>query len=269
MIDDRPQPERILIVDDDPVILEIIEVFLQEEGYAVISAAGGAQALGLINEVDFDLIITDLSMPEINGFKVMAAAGVIQAETPVITFTGQGTLDNAIQAIKLGAYDFVTKPIKNLSVFLVTIRRALEKKRLLKKQRAYVEQIERQNRALLQDLSAARYIQACMIDHDFGLARRHLDIVTRYLPAETVGGDFYDVFFLPPHFIAFYVADVSGHGVTAAMVTAFAKQALIKITEKAAEPGRADSPDPKEILTRFNQELIAQGFKRDGVPIYL
>lgn len=263
------QPEYILIIDDEPSILDVLGSFLESEGYGIATAIGGRLAVEQLEKADFDLIITDLNMPGVTGFDVMAAAKILRPDTPLITLTGQGTLDNAVLAIKHGAYDFVTKPIKNLSVFLVTIQRALEKRRLLQAQRTYIQQIERQNKALLQDLAAARFIQACMIDHDFGAAGQWLNIVTRYLPAETIGGDFYDVFFLPPHSIGFYLADVAGHGVAAAMVTAFAKQSMLKIAEKVAEQQAPGGPSPKEILMRFNQEMLAQGFERDGVPIYL
>ena len=88
----------------------------------------GGKALDLLERLDFDLIVTDLAMPVVDGFQVMTAAKKLKPDTQIIILTGQGTLDNAVKAIQYGAYDFVTKPVEDLTVFLISINRALEKR---------------------------------------------------------------------------------------------------------------------------------------------
>lgn len=266
---EAPSPVRILLVDDEPSVLETIGDFLRHEGYAVTPVDGGGPALEKLKKSEFDIIITDLSMPGVDGFAIMKEAQMLQPDTPVIVLTGRGTLENAILAIKHGAYDFLTKPLPSLQVLQINIERALEKRYLRLSQKAYLVQIERQNKALLQDLDAARRIQESIIQHGFGKANHCLNITTRYLPAEKVGGDFFDIFFLAPHFVVFYLADVAGHGVSSAMVTVFAKQALNAISETISTDGSVSGPSPRDILVQFNREMLNQGFQMDGTPLYL
>ncbi|MEW5723426.1 MAG: SpoIIE family protein phosphatase [Thermodesulfobacteriota bacterium] len=260
---------RLLLVDDEPLILETIGLFLEDEGYEVTLADGGARALDEVAARDYDVVVTDLSMPHTDGFEVMAAVRSRQPETPVIVLTGLGTLDNAVKAIQHGAYDFVTKPVQDLTVFHLIIKRAIEKRDMLLTRKAHLAQIERQNQDHLQDLEAARRIQSSLIHRDFGPATRYLRITSRYLPAYNIGGDFYDIFHLPPKYVAFYMADVAGHGVSAAMVTAIAKQTLTNIVGKFSERVGSEGPSPRDILLKFNQEMLAQSFERDGIPMYL
>ena len=236
---------RILLVDDEPFIVQTIGLYLEDEGFKVTMADGGAKALDLLERLDFDLIVTDLSMPVVDGFQVMTAAKKLKPDTQIIILTGQGTLDNAVKAIQYGAYDFVTKPVEDLTVFLISINRALEKRNMLLAQREYLSQIERQNRILWEDMEAARRIQLCMIQRDYGPVSDFLDIYARYLPAKHLGGDFYDAFFLTPGYVAFYIADVAGHGVSAAMVTAFARQAVIKVAEKISAQSKKKDAQPQ------------------------
>ena len=259
----------ILLVDDDPQMLETIGEYLIGQGYRVTLTDGGRTALSCLEKNEYDIIITDLSMPGIDGFDIMEEARRLHPDTPVIVLTGRGTLENAVLAIKYGAYDFLTKPLSSLKVLQIHIERALEKRYLLLSRKAYLAQIEEQNRALLQDLEAARRIQEHILRYDYGSAGHCLNITTRYHPAEKVGGDFFDVLHLLPHFVVFYMADVAGHGVSAAMVTVFAKQTLRTISENLASEAPDAGPDPRRILLQFNKEMLKQSFQMDGMPLYL
>ncbi len=262
---------HILLVDDEPDILDILSEVLTRDGYLVTTAQGGNPALLLINQSDFDLIITDLLMPGLDGFELMEAAKEARPDTPVILLTGQGTLHNAVRAIQLGAYDLVTKPVSDLSVFRIAIKRALEKRGLLLAQRAYLRRIEEQNRTLTLDLKAAQRIQLSMIRSDFREFDRLLDVSYRYLPAENVGGDFFDVQLLSPARIMFYIADVAGHGVPAAMVTVFAKQAVNRILAElgASVSNKGSLPGPRALLEALSGELTGRGIEHEGIPSYL
>jgi serine phosphatase RsbU (regulator of sigma subunit) len=258
-----------LVVDDDPVFLEYMAALLEDEQRSVTTSEGGQAVLNLIQERDWDVVITDLRMPDVDGFHVTRAVGRMRPNTPVLIITGEETLDNAIQAIKLGAYDFITKSVIDSPLLLqAAINRALEKRSLLQARRRHLFRIENQNRILLQDRKAAQHMQASMIRHDFSKFRPALEVACQYLPADHVGGDFFDVIRLSPEHVLFYIADVAGHGVSAAMVTVFAKQTMIKLTSSAAGPDGL-SLMPWKLLEEFNRAMNAQGFEIDGLPLYL
>jgi DNA-binding NtrC family response regulator len=119
---------EILFVDDDVAILDMVERFLTREGYAVQLADGGRKALELLKERHFDIVFTDVKMPEINGLELLAAIKEYRPETEVIVVTGHGTMESAIQAMKIGSYDYLQKPFK-LDLLKLIIDRILEEKR--------------------------------------------------------------------------------------------------------------------------------------------
>jgi DNA-binding NtrC family response regulator len=121
---------KILIVDDDNLVCESLKELLSLEGYAVDTAEDGLTALAKVKGDHFNLILSDIHMPGINGLELLKELKGLEPEAPVIFITGHGHIDGAIEAIKLGAYDYVTKPIDDLRLKL-TIQRALEQQRLL------------------------------------------------------------------------------------------------------------------------------------------
>jgi two-component system response regulator PilR (NtrC family) len=120
---------NILVVDDDKSMREFLELILKRERYNVTCAKDGADAILLLKENFFDLIITDLMMPAINGLELLKKAKELHADIKVIMITAFGTIETAIEAIKLGAYDYITKPFNNDDLRL-RIRRAIESQRM-------------------------------------------------------------------------------------------------------------------------------------------
>ena len=102
--------ERVLVVDDEAVIREGMKRILGGEGFQVDVSASGHAALERLQEEDFDLVITDLKMPGMSGMEVLKAIKILQPEIPVIIITGYSTVDTAVEAIKNGAFDFISKP---------------------------------------------------------------------------------------------------------------------------------------------------------------
>ncbi len=103
---------RILVVDDKANMRQMLEAAFTERGYAVDTAANGLEATELINTHTFDVVITDMNMPEASGIDVLRAAKAVSSDTGVIIVTAFGTIDTAVEAMRLGAYDFVTKPFR-------------------------------------------------------------------------------------------------------------------------------------------------------------
>jgi DNA-binding NtrC family response regulator len=104
-------PGRILIVEDRDSLRRMLERALGAEGYEVESAAGGAGGVRLVSERPYDLVLTDLKLPDLSGLEVLAASRAAQPATPVVVMTGYGTVGAAVEAMKLGAYDFLEKPV--------------------------------------------------------------------------------------------------------------------------------------------------------------
>jgi DNA-binding NtrC family response regulator len=103
---------RILIVEDRDSLRRMLELALGQEGYEVTAAADGRSGLRLMAERPFDFVLTDLQLPDISGIEVLAASREAQPRTPVVVLTGFGTVGTAVEAMKLGAYDFLEKPFE-------------------------------------------------------------------------------------------------------------------------------------------------------------
>src|SRR5436305_1375406 len=102
---------RILLVEDRDSLRRMLERALAQEGYEVRSAADGAAGIRLAASESFDLVLTDLKLPEASGLEVLAASRAAQPRVPVVVLTGYGTVAAAVEAMKLGAFDFLEKPV--------------------------------------------------------------------------------------------------------------------------------------------------------------
>ena len=124
------EKKLILIVEDDPNVGESIRLLLKKKGYALRLASNGKEALHLFRREMVDLVITDLVMPKMDGIELLEAVKALKPETEVIVISAQGTIEKAVQAMKLGAFDFIEKPI-NPRVISWVVERALEKQTLV------------------------------------------------------------------------------------------------------------------------------------------
>jgi two-component system response regulator HydG len=135
------EKKAILIVEDDPNVGESIRLLLKKKGYAIRLASNGKEALHLFRHEMVDLMITDLVMPKMDGIELLEAVKALRPETEVIVISAQGTIEKAVQAMKLGAFDFIEKPI-NPRVISWVIERALEKQTLVLQNRDLRLQLE-------------------------------------------------------------------------------------------------------------------------------
>ncbi len=120
---------RILIVEDEKSMREVLKILLEGERYEVVSAADGLEGLSYLTNDIFDLVITDIKMPKADGFELLKKTKEISPDTIVIMITAFGTTEAAIEAMKSGAYDYINKPFKIDEIRLI-VEKALEKKRL-------------------------------------------------------------------------------------------------------------------------------------------
>jgi DNA-binding NtrC family response regulator len=120
----------ILVAEDDPNVGESIRLLLKKRGYETLLAPNGKEALSLFRQETVDLVITDLIMPKMDGIELLEEVKQLRPETEVIVISAQGTIEKAVQAMKLGAFDFIEKPI-NPRVISLVVERALEKQTLV------------------------------------------------------------------------------------------------------------------------------------------
>lgn len=134
---EMPGRENILVVDDEIELREAISAYLNQDGYEVQQASSGEEALESLKKNAFDILITDMKLPGLDGNAVLQEALAIYPEIIGIIITGYGTVESAVQAMKSGAYDYIAKPFQLLEISLL-IRQALERRRL-KEENAYLK----------------------------------------------------------------------------------------------------------------------------------
>ena len=118
---------KALVVDDDKVTLELLSFQLQSEGFEVITAERGMKGLENVRENDFDIILTDLNLPDISGIEMVKRSKEIAPQTEIIMITGFGSMEKAIEATKAGAFYYIEKPVE-FDELLVLITKAVERK---------------------------------------------------------------------------------------------------------------------------------------------
>ena len=120
---------KILLVDDDSSVRRVLQFKLQKQGYTVVTAADGILALQELKKNPFDLLLSDIRMPRLSGIELLSEAKSAQPNIKVILITAHATVNQAVQAVKLGAFDYITKPFEDEELF-VAIDKALQYEKL-------------------------------------------------------------------------------------------------------------------------------------------
>ena len=126
---------RVLVVDDEKAIVDSLRRTFEKEGWQVESAESGMAALDVVRAHPVDVLVTDLMMGGMSGIELLRAVRTLSPETEVVVMTAHGTVETAVEAMKEGAYDFVTKPLKRMAI-VKTVRKALERRALVLENRA-------------------------------------------------------------------------------------------------------------------------------------
>src|SRR5437879_2216675 len=139
-----PEPARVLVVDDDKLSRELMEQILAENGLAVVACSDGAEAIQrLERDGEFDAVVSDIRMVDMDGLEVLAWVRKHAPETPVLLVTAFGNVDGAVDAIRRGAYDYISKPYQVDAIKLV-VDRALRHRRLAAENRRLKREIREQ-----------------------------------------------------------------------------------------------------------------------------
>lgn len=257
------ESKRILTIEDDPTIRANIVAYLEDSGYEMLEAEDGLRGLEQFRENQPDLVLCDLRMPKMDGLDVLREITQASSDTPVIVVSGAGMIGDAIQALKRGAWDYLTKPIPDMEILEVAVNKALERSRLVRENRAYQVELEQVNLELSDALDqlqanqqAGREVQTRLLPRDNqvlgGFVFRH-----RLYPAMHLSGDFVDYFSIDKDHIGFYMVDVSGHDTGSAFVTVIVKTLMSQMRD-ALKEGDETILIPNRTLQRLNDELFRQ-----------
>lgn len=252
----------LLIIDDDDVVRASLAAYLEDSGFQVLQATNGLQGLEVFQQAKPDLMICDLRMPQVDGLELIRRVNALGIEVPVIVVSGAGVMNDAVEALRLGAADYLIKPLEDLAVLEHSVRRALDRYRLRQENQRYREQLEATNRELQaslhllqEDQNAGRQVQMNMLPvtpwQADGLTFAHQIIPSLYL-----SGDFVDYFRVDERRIAFYLADVSGHGASSAFVTVLLKFMTTRLLYESRRAGTLPEFKPSEVLGHINRGLL-------------
>ena len=171
---------RILLIDDEPDVLSTLEMTLRQEGYAVATATDGETAFELFRNQPFDLVITDMRMPGMDGVEVIRRIKALDPDVEVVMLTGYATLENAVRVLRnAGAFDYMTKPIEDIDELLMVVEKALEKRRLTLENQALIlglkekeAELVRRNQALQESEKKYRALADSLPVHLFETDRK-------------------------------------------------------------------------------------------------
>jgi phosphoserine phosphatase RsbU/P len=251
----------LLLIDDDPGIRRTFGRVLEASDFRVVFAEDGASGLAALRDAAPDAVLLDLNMPKLGGLETLTQATRDSPDTPVIVVSGSGKVDDVVQALRRGAWDYVTKPVQDPHLLVQTVRRALEKAALVRENREQRASLERLNdqlsgavTELRTDQEAGRRIQFQLLPAD-GLRIGRYEFTRRLFPSQYLSGDFVDYFPLGEHYAGMYVADVSGHGAASAFVTAM----LVALIGRYREALTRRESDvilwPDKLLETLNHDL--------------
>jgi serine phosphatase RsbU (regulator of sigma subunit) len=237
---------RILVVDDEPGMLRAVERVLADTHH-VVGSRSSLAAVGLAAEFNPELAIVDIRMPELDGFELMARLKQRQPDLDVILMTGSlDDLDEKlVRAIRSPAFYFIQKPFDR-EVLRTLVDRCLELRWRREQNRRHVERLEH-------EIAEARKFQQSLLPDREAVVNR-LAMTCRYHPWSGLGGDLYDYAAADADRTALLVADVSGHGASAAMLTSVVKSAF--------HAARVDGYDPRAVVHRAANAIAAFGPER-------
>ncbi len=255
----------LLVIDDDTIVRESIVAYLEDSGFAILEAENGEQGLQVFRDSSPDLILCDLRMPIMDGLSVLRQVRKESPETPFIVVSGAGVMADVVEALRLGASDYIIKPIVDLELLEYAINRALENARLFQENMRYRQSLEQAIESLNDSLNllkadqkAGRQVQKKMLPQTpwrFG----EYQLEHHISPSLYLSGDFVDYFPMSDHTFAFYLADVSGHGASSAFVTVLLKHMSLSVREEYQGRKASLKLKPSQVLTYINKSLLNTG----------
>ncbi|MGB7730153.1 MAG: SpoIIE family protein phosphatase [Candidatus Acidiferrum sp.] len=247
------EKKLVLVVDDAPVNLQVVSAILKDD-FKVRIATSGAKALDLVKiEPHPDLILLDVTMPEMDGYEV---CGILKAtpevrDIPVIFLTGKTETEDETKGFEVGAVDYIHKPFSP-----AVVKARVHTHLVLREAR---EQLARQLLDINNELEMAREIQLAILPHEIPRISG-LEIAARYIPMSLVAGDFYDFIVVDEKHVGILVADVSGHGLPAALIASMLKTAFAAQAPHACDPARVLSGLNQSLCGKFKNHFVTGAY---------
>lgn len=236
---------HVLVVDDNENNRDMLSRRLQRHGMNVETAVDGRQALEIVRNRSFDLVLLDIMMPELDGYSVLQQmkADPQTRHIPVIMISALDELDSVIRCIEAGAEDYLPKPF-NPTLLRARISACLEKKSLRDAEQRHLQTIELTQRRLGEELAeAANYVRSIFPPP----CEKPLRIDWHYQPSTELGGDAFGYHWIDPEHFAVYLLDVCGHGVGASLLSVTAINAI-----RSGSLPNTDFRDPGAVLSALN-----------------
>jgi sigma-B regulation protein RsbU (phosphoserine phosphatase) len=244
---------EILVVDDEQAIRHLLSEVLAKDGHRVENASDGDAAIEALHAGDFDLVVSDLHMKDVDGISVLRATKSKNPYTEVLILTGKGTVATAVEAMRLGAYEYLTKPV-DLQEFRLKVRQALERRAMRMQIEAQRRELQIHQDMIARDLKLAAQVQRSLVPPAFQHERA--EVAVRYKPMIGVGGDFSDIYFDGERQLYLTIVDVTGHGITAALLVNRMANEIRRLLRERLEP--------RVLLHQFNN-FICDSFAGTGM----
>ena len=252
---------KVLVVDDEERILEILKLYLENQNFDVYTASSGQEALEVLEKTEVDIIVSDLMMPNIDGTQLCK---IVKNEEKYknpyfIMLTAKTNIDSKIEGLKIGADDYITKPFNVKEV----IARVIAGARIKNLQNTILEknqELEKYKANMEKEIYMASRFQKSLIPKK-GRITEDVEIDYLYIPAIKIGGDIFDIRPLSKDKIAFFVADVTGHGIVAALIAAILKLSFVQAC--------SNSNSPYDIAQKINKDLLETTTEEQFVSIFI
>jgi len=247
------EKKLVLVVDDAPANLQAVRSILKDE-FKIRLATTGAKALDLVKaKPQPDLILLDVTMPEMDGYEVceILKATPEARDIPVIFLTGKTETEDETKGFEVGAVDYIHKPFSP-----AVVKARVHTHLVLREAR---EQLARQLLDINNELEMAREIQLSILPHQIPKIRG-LEIAARYFPMSSVAGDFYDFIIVDEKHVGILVADVSGHGLPAALIASMLKGAVAAQSPHAFNPARVLAGLNQSLCGKFKHHFVTAAY---------
>ena len=250
---DAEEKKTVLVVDDAPANIQVVHSILKND-YKIRVATSGAKALDLVKANPLpDLVLLDVMMPEMDGYEVCRRLKT-NKETrniPVIFLTGKTEADDEAKGFEAGAVDYIHKP------FSPAVVKARVQTHLVLRETS--ERLAQQLLSINNELEMARQIQLSILPRETP-EMKGLEIAARYIPMSTVAGDFYDFIIVDEKHVGILIADVTGHGLPAALIASMLQVALTAQFAHASEPGRVLAGLNQALCGKFTQHFVTAAY---------
>lgn len=251
---------KVAIVDDARFMRTLISSVLEEENFETVSFGNPVEALSVLSEMPTDIVLVDYEMPEMNGLEFIEKFKPKEKHIPTVMLTTETDVNLAVNAIRLGASDFLTKPFKKDELIHI-LKKVDKENKLIKENKKLFEQLKireselkKKNQQLYKlyseledELKMASEIQKKLLPESYPLVEGY-KFAVKYRPSQDIGGDFYDFIELPNGNVGIAFADVSGHGIPASLLSTMFKVHLVSFTKEIQEPS--------ELLRKLNEAVV-------------